>query len=93
MKKAIYVYAGRSDKNKKVLVEKKFLDIDDPKTEQLMLDFKGFLAFAKEAGYTVADISKEPFNDPTVIVNLAQAMQVAEKQLGYIAKNDNKRRR
>lgn len=82
MKKSIYVYAGRDDENRKVFVEKKFLEIDDPKTKKLMDIYSGMVAFANEAKYTVVDVSREPLDNKTVIVGNKMASEIANLQQG-----------
>jgi hypothetical protein len=82
MKKSIYVYVGRNDDTKKVFVEKKFLDIDSAKTKQLLDIYSGMLAFANAAKYTIVDVSREPLDNKTVIVDRETAMEVDRLQQG-----------
>lgn len=82
MKKSVYVYAGRNDDNKKIFVEKKILDMDDSKTKKLMDIYSGMIAFAKVAKYAVVDISREPLDTNTFIVDSEMAMDIDNLQQG-----------
>ncbi len=82
MKKSVYVYAGRNDDNKRIFVEKKFLEMDDPKTKKLMDIYSGMIAFAKAAKYSIEDVSCEPLDNKTVVVDREMAMHVDDLQQG-----------
>lgn len=76
-----------------MFVKKIFDDPSKLEVQNKIIEFKDKVEAAQICGYSIRDISSEPFGDKTSINSIEEAMKVANEQMKYVEKTSGKGRR